>query len=308
MKGRGPSTNSGDRAPNTPGSATTSFTIVTPSFNGGQNIRRCVGSVRGQTDVRYEHLIEDGGSTDESLEWILRQPDLNVTSRQDGGMYDAINHGLNRSTGDVLSWLNVDEQYLPGALVAVARALGRHPEADFVYGAALLVSPEGEPLASRREIPLRQLYLRNGPLYALSCTMFFRRRLLDCGDLHLDDGYRIVADADLVLRLLERKRRAIYVKGYLGLFGIDGNNLSTRPSALDEIERLRARHGALRSPAARRLLLRARHFERLLSGCYTPVPVSFDFALDDVPSYKRVTADRVPPSWTFDPGLPISAS
>lgn len=276
------------------------FSVVTPTLNGGSRLRACVGSVRGQVGVSVEHIIQDGGSIDGSAEWASEQPDLIVASGPDDGMYDALNQGFRRAKGDIVSWLNSDEQYLPGALRAVADRFESSPEIDFVYGDAILVAPEGEPLAARREIPLRLPYLLNGPTYAISCTLFFRRRLLDEGLLTFDPTYKIVGDTDVVLRLLRNGCKAAKVDRYTGLFGITGHNLSTHSGFAAEAERVRREHGAFRSPWLRRAVLLGRLAEKLLRGCYRSVVLDYQFAIDEVPNWRRVHAPRVGWRWTFD--------
>jgi glycosyltransferase involved in cell wall biosynthesis len=276
------------------------FSVVTPTLNGGSRLRACVGSIRGQVGVPVEHIIQDGGSIDGSAVWAAAQPDLRVESGPDEGMYDALNRGFGRASGDIVSWLNSDEQYLPGALRAVADRFESDPEIDFVYGDAILVGPGGDPLAARREIPLRLPYLLNGPTYAISCTLFFRRRLVDRGLLAFDSTYKIVGDTDVVLRLLRSNCKAAKVDRYIGLFGITGHNLSTHSGFASEAERVRREHGAFRSEWLRRAVLAGRLAEKLLRGSYRSVALDYEFAVDEVPTWRRVRAPRVGWRWTFD--------
>jgi glycosyltransferase involved in cell wall biosynthesis len=277
------------------------FSVVTPTMNGGRRLRSCVGSVRGQAGVQVEHLIQDGGSVDGSAAWAADQPDLDVESGADNGMYDALNRGFSRARGDIVSWLNSDEQYLPGALEAVASRFASDPEADFVYGDAILVAPGGEPLAARREIPLRLPYLLNGPTYAISCTLFFRRRLLDRGLLTFDSSYRIVGDTDVLLRMLRAKCKPAKVDRYLGLFGVTGHNLSTHRDFAAEAERVRRQHGAYTSHSLRRAVLAGRLAEKLVRGSYRSVALDYAYATDEVPNWRHVRAPHVGWKWTFDP-------
>ena len=105
------------------------FSVVTPLFNGMPELKKSVfGSVKSQASnsIRVEHLIQDGGSNDNSIEFLEnymnnqlnvtndegKNYDFNFQSSNDKGMYDAINKGWLRSTGDIYSWLNHDEQTL----------------------------------------------------------------------------------------------------------------------------------------------------------------------------------------------------
>lgn len=92
----------------------TRFSVVTPTRNSLTKLKCCVGSVRGQTGVEVEHLVHDACSTDGTVGWLSGQNDLDSVSENDSGMYDAINRGWSRASGDIVSWLNSDEQYLPG--------------------------------------------------------------------------------------------------------------------------------------------------------------------------------------------------
>lgn len=273
--------------------APTLFSVVTPTRNDLHKLKRCVGSVRGQEGVTLEHLVQDARSTDGTPAWVAAQPDLLARSEADDGMYDAINRAWSRAQGQFLSWLNADEQYLPGTLAKVAAFFSAHPDVDVVFGNYIVCQASGTPVALRREIPFRRLYVANSFLYAQSCTLFFRRRLLDTGLLHLDTSLRYASDKDLLLRLAEAGVRITHLPQYLALFGIDGNNLSTHPQMQVEAEDVRQRHGALRNPRLRQLVLAGRRVERLLRGAYARHSMSYAFATDEIPHYTEFTADRV---------------
>ncbi len=292
------------------------FSVITPSYNNARALRRCMGSVRGQSHAGVEHIIMDGGSTDGTVAWLTQRHDTGAdratapagpaaysfrwTSAPDRGMYDAIGKGWEQARGDVLSWLNCDEQYLPGTLGRVAQAFAQNPGADVVFGDTIVVAPNGTPLASRPEIPLRWGYLKNGFLYAMSCATFFRRRLWNDGLLRLDSRYRYAADMDLMLHLLSARKRIRHIPFTLALFGVDGSNLSSTqaPAIAREAEMIRQTYHAVSRPL--RVPYRAlRCLERLVRGCYRTRAVSYDFALDEVPHYRHIPATRVGFRFTF---------
>lgn len=291
------------------------FSVVTPSRNALRGLRRCIGSVRGQSQAMTEHIVMDGGSTDGTVPWLTQWQDRTTsgtgspvpgvpafrwTSEPDHGMYDAINKGWAQARGDILSWLNCDEQYLPDTLTRVAASFAANPGTDIVFGDTLIVTPDGSPLASRREIPLRASYVRNGFLYSLSCSTFFHRRLWDAGLLQWNGHYRYAADMDLMLRLLDKGRRVLHLPCHLALFGVDGANLSTTRAKemATEVERIRrtyhARTWLLRLPY--RML---RCVERLLRGCYLTTTVHYAFATDEQPQYRHITPTRVGFRFTY---------
>lgn len=260
------------------------FSIVTPVRNGFPQLRRCVGSVRGQIGLDKEHLVQDAASTDGSVPWLRTQQDISTVSEPDMGMYDAINRGWSRSSGSILSWLNSDEQYLPGSLERVADLFAERPDLDVVFGDALLVDSGGALIAARREIPLRRAYVRGTFLYALSCTTFFRRSLLDEGALTFNPKRRVVGDAELILALLKEGRKFSHIPQYLGLFGIDGANLSLHPAAKAESDEVSGRGSG---PLLGILASSGRRVEKALRGCYRRQSVEYDWAEDEQPHYRQ---------------------
>lgn len=253
------------------------FSVVTPVRNGLPFIQRCVASVRGQGSVLREHIVQDALSSDGTAEWCMSQRDLVVTSEKDAGMYDAINRGWGKASGQYLSWLNADEQYLPGTLEAVAHAFNEWPDVDVIFGDAMIVDPEGRAMAYRREPDLRAWYVKNSFLYAYSCTLFYRRRLWDEGHLKLDSSFRYAADMDLILRLLERGVRFRRLTRPLALFTASGENLSTHDGMRRETELLYERYGAFSSPLLRALTRLPRWIERYACGGFRMRNGSYSF-------------------------------
>ena len=96
------------------------FTIITPCLNREKFIGEAIESVLAQEYEKIEHWIIDGGSTDDTLDIVRGYPHLRVLSEPDRGVYDALNKGLDRATGDAVIFLNSDDLLAPGTL-----ALGR---------------------------------------------------------------------------------------------------------------------------------------------------------------------------------------
>jgi glycosyltransferase involved in cell wall biosynthesis len=174
--------------------------IVTPTLNQGRFIEATLRSVMHQTYPRIEHIVVDGGSTDGTLE-ILRAYErryaLSWTSRQDDGMYDAINQGLARATGDVVAYLNSDDVYTPWAVEAVVEHLERS-RADIVFGDAILtVESDGHPRMAFQPPFAPRILSRTGTL--VQPAVFWRRRVQDRVGA-FDGRLRFVADLDFWLR------------------------------------------------------------------------------------------------------------
>ena len=125
------------------------ISIVTPSFEQGRFLDRTIYSVVTQNYPSLEYVVQDGGSTDNTVD-VLRRFDRLLTawtSEQDAGQADAINRGFARTNGEIMAWLNSDDLLLPGTLAVVAGYFAQHPEVDVVYGNR--VRPGGMRAAAR---------------------------------------------------------------------------------------------------------------------------------------------------------------
>lgn len=111
------------------------ISVITPSFNQGRFIAETIESVLQQNYPDVEHIIIDGGSSDNTMQVVERYRSrlAHVLSEVDNGQSDALNKGFRLATGDILCWLNSDDQFAPGALIAIAMAFASH-EVDMVSG------------------------------------------------------------------------------------------------------------------------------------------------------------------------------
>src|SRR6266567_8816837 len=106
------------------------FSIITPSYRNSQWLKLCVASVADQEGVEFEHIVQDSCSDDGTQDWLPKDSRVKAFIEKDKGMYDAVNRGFARATGDILAYINCDEQYLPGALKGVHDCFADHPEVD----------------------------------------------------------------------------------------------------------------------------------------------------------------------------------
>ncbi len=262
------------------------ISIITPSYNMLAYLKRARASVADQQGVEVEHIVADGGSTDGTVDWLasVAKPlaerpaagsSFNYFSGKDAGMYDALNKGFAQASGDVVAWLNCDEQYLEGTLAFVRDTFAARPELDILFGGALLVRPDNSLLALRKPYPARYAYVATSHLYNLSCATFFRGRLWKDG-VRFDTRFRTLGDHDLILRTLKQGARTGTVSRPLAAFAFTGDNLSWSENAKREAAQL---HGeaptwtkALRAP-----LTAMRLTEKFLHGAYSAGSV--DYAL-----------------------------
>jgi len=124
--------------------------IITPSYNQAQFLEEAILSVFNQDYPHVEYIIIDGGSTDGSID-IIRKYESRLkywVSEPDSGQSEAINKGWNKSTGDIIAWLNSDDTYCRGALRAVAEVFEKNPETLLVHGAANTCAQDGKTVLS----------------------------------------------------------------------------------------------------------------------------------------------------------------
>ena len=110
--------------------------IITPSFNQGQYLEETIRSVLLQDYPNLEYLILDGGSSDNSIEIIQKYEQwLSFwVSEPDGGQADAINTGMQKSTGEYIGWLNSDDLLYPSAIRRVVEAFRCDRDAELIFG------------------------------------------------------------------------------------------------------------------------------------------------------------------------------
>lgn len=249
--------------------------IVTPSFRNSDWLKLCIASVADQGgDV--EHLVQDGGSDDGTLDWLPHDSRVRAFVEKDAGMYDAINRGLRRASGDILGYLNCDEQYLPGALDAVREFFAAHPEVDMVFGDVVVVDAQGDYLFHRKMVPPQLAHTWVCHLSTLTCATFFRRRLLTEMNLYFDPAWRAIGDGVWMVGALQRGVRMAALHRFTSTFANTGGNLSLNPKAHAEAQRF-----AAQAPAWMRVtkpFLKVQHrLRRWAAGVYSQAP--FDYAL-----------------------------
>ncbi len=267
------------------------FSIITPSFRSSDWLKLCVASVADQ-GVEVEHIVQDSCSDDGTQDWLPRDPRVRAFVEKDSGMYDAINRGLRRSTGEIVAYLNADEQYLPGALAAVGDCFRRYPEAEVVLGDVMVVDRNGGCLRFRQaSVPRRYHTWVSDNMSVSSCGTFFRRSLIEKQSLFFDTRFQSIGDVVWILKLIEHRVPMQLLGQYTSVFTETGQNLGQGPRTKQERDGLVAAAPAW-ARCARPLVVFHYRLRRLLAGHYFQKP--FRYALYTLASPKaRVTMNAV---------------
>jgi glycosyltransferase involved in cell wall biosynthesis len=251
------------------------FSVVTPSFRQSKWLKLCVASVSDQ-GVEVEHIVQDACSDDGTLDWLLTDPRVTACPEKDAGMYDAINRGLRRASGQILSYLNCDEQYLPGALQAVGAYFERHADVEMLFGDCLVVDPKGEFMCYRKVQKPSKHHVMVSHLPTFTSSTFFRRSVLDRHGLFFNTQWRAGGDAEWVLRALDKGVRIGILGKFLSAFTDTGANLGMSSNAQRENKLLAEMAPAWARKLALALVWRHR-INRLIRGAYRQEP--FDYAI-----------------------------
>jgi glycosyltransferase involved in cell wall biosynthesis len=221
------------------------ISIITPSYNQGKYIEWTVRSVLMQRYPELEYIVMDGGSTDETPEVLEKYADYfsHCVSEKDNGQADAIARGFERSTGDIMAYLNSDDMLAPGALQFVAHFFRHHPEIDAIYSHRVNVVESNE-VASYWILPRHSDYLMQRWDLIPQETCFWRRSLFErCGNI--DKSFHFALDYDLFLRYM-KAGQFFRVNRFLGAFRYHSDAKTSR--LLDdvgqkEIRQVRGKNG-----------------------------------------------------------------
>lgn len=203
------------------------FSVVTVVFNAKDVIEKTITSVLNQTYTPYEYLIIDGKSTDGTLDVISscskefekKGIKLNLSSEKDSGIYNAMNKGIDRATGDFISFLNAGDWYELDALENIEKFYEEEPF-DLTYGGLHYINPDGSAINKMSKLD-RIVTSRhwNHP------SMFLKSEIYK--KYHFDESLKICSDFDLFLKLRKSNIKIRVIDKVITNFVADGISTST---------------------------------------------------------------------------------
>lgn len=219
------------------------ITIVTASYNSVKTLADTMESVLGQTYTDWEYIVVDGGSKDGTVDLIKQYEPrfggkLKWTSEPDKGIYDAMNKGIRKSTGDVVGILNSDDYYTSTDVLSSVASVLSDNDLDAVYGDIHFIK-EGEPDKIVRYYSSRHFnpfWLRFG--FMPAHPSFYVRRAVYQKAGFYDTSYKIGSDFEMMVRLFRKQhiRYQYLAKDFVTMRtgGMSTKSLNSRRMLLSE--------------------------------------------------------------------------
>ena len=201
------------------------LSIITPNLNNSKYIEDNIISI-SKLSIPFEHIIVDGGSTDDSLKIISKYPHVKLLHQiEKTGMYGAIHQGFMTSTGKYITWVNADDRIIPIGFESMYKEIFNDIY-NFVYSDGLYyyTKEKNEKKGKGRLLP--KFYLKHGLMPFIQPSSIYTKKLYDIvGGLNYKN-FKIIGDFDLFLRMAESKESKFkYISTISSVFIKRGDSL-----------------------------------------------------------------------------------
>ncbi len=203
------------------------ITIVTAVYNGAKYLEATIRSIVCQGYPNLEYIVVDGASTDGTLE-IIKQYEPHISwwvSQRDNGLYDALNTGFARSTGEIMGWLNASDMLHTGGLAVVGSVFQTFRQVHWITGLPTAFAEDGTTTGVG---PLprwsRTRFLAGANRYIQQESTYWRRELWEKAGGYVDATRRDASDVDLWLRFF-RHTQLYSVASLIGGFRMHSDSI-----------------------------------------------------------------------------------
>jgi glycosyltransferase involved in cell wall biosynthesis len=245
------------------------ISVIVPSFQQGRFLDETIHSIVAQGWPDLELIIIDGGSTDETLD-VIRKHQASITwwiSEPDGGQADAINKGLRKATGDIVTWFGADDIYADGIFAALEPAWRKNPRAVYAAPVANFYSRGRQTLLRPHGLSLENVvqYWQRRSLWH-DPGLFWSRAVLErVGEI--DVTLRYSFDYDYLVRALQHFQ-VEYIDHIAAGFRLHGDSktISQTEAMMAETAKVSQRYWALLDEVDREGFERSEHIARVRRG------------------------------------------
>ncbi|MFT4800821.1 MAG: glycosyltransferase involved in cell wall biosynthesis [Flavobacteriaceae bacterium] len=202
------------------------ISIVTPNYNGAKYLEQTIQSVLNQNYPNLEYLIIDGGSTDASVEIIKKYSDkLSYwVSEPDKGLYDAIQKGFEKSTGEIMAWINSDDMYANGSFSIVSEVFSNFKQVNWLLGIPSAYDELGRTIKVDRFKRWSKFnYYTHDYEWIQQESVFWRRSLWEDSGSKINSNLKFAGDLELWMRFF-RLEKLYTIDALLSGFRVRSSN------------------------------------------------------------------------------------
>lgn len=217
------------------------ISIVIPSYNQGKFIESTILSILNQNYNNTEIIVIDGGSTDETVS-IIKKYEKHIfywVSEKDNGQSDAIKKGFNIATGDLLCWLNSDDEFVMSTLELVNSTFQKY-NSDVVYGNMNIVNENGRLISTRYLTPFLPKLIYNAYLcggFGIYQPSSFWTKEIYIRTGGIDDNLKFCMDNDLFNKFIIHNAEFTFINRILSNFRIHSESKTSNLHEIANCER-----------------------------------------------------------------------